>query len=376
VPKYLTAVLSLLLAFLGVLTSTLPAHAQSLPLGTVTAIGDPYPCSGAPNGSDFYSPMNCINATIHCPNIADIGIVYGSTGPTSPKGTIVIFNGGPGMKPTDTYDEIPNFVAIYAAQYVTIQMEYTTAWEDPSSNGSGGNLLAAACRPATFLNYINNSTLHSTGAMCAQGASAGSAQIAYSMAWYGAASYLTNVELVVGPVFSEIDKGCTYPNAATPTVCAAGTTYCSPKTLPWSDAVIYVPMDNSYVSAWSGLPACATSSVNSANYPLWAAMSIVDGSSSGATPTFNYSSTIKRAWLCSSLNQTNCGNSSCPNNTSSQGKYFYDAINATADTNLEVTGLTGCVGAEGISTAIDPDSSAAAYTAITTHMLNNCIAPK
>jgi hypothetical protein len=232
-----------------------------------------------------------------------------------------------------------------------------------------GSLLAAACRPATFLSYINSSSLHSSGAMCAQGASAGSAQVAYSMAWYGAAGYLTNVELIVGPVFSEIDQGCTYPNAATPTVCAAGTPYCSPKTLPWSDAVIYVPSDNSYVSAWSGLPACATSSVNSANYPLWKAMGIVDGSSSGATPTFNYSNTTKHAWLCSTLNQTNCGNSSCPNNTSSQGKYFYDAISAAEglSSNLVVTGVTGCTSAEGVSTATDPDSNGPAYSAITAY---------
>jgi hypothetical protein len=103
---------------------------------------------------------------------------------------------------------------------------------DPSSNGSGGSILSAACRPATFLNYINSSPFHSKGSMCAQGASAGSGAIGYSMAWYGAASYLKNVELIVGPVFSEIDQGCANPNAATPTICAAGTSYCSLATSP------------------------------------------------------------------------------------------------------------------------------------------------
>jgi hypothetical protein len=373
VPKYLIVVV--FLVFFGVAISALPAHAQSLPLGTVTAIGDPYLCSGAPNGSDFLSSMNCLNATIHCPNIADIGITYGFTGPASPVGTIVIFNGGAGMKPIDTADDLPNFVARYATLYNTIQMEYNSAWEDPSPDGSGGSLLAAACRPATFLNYINNSSLHSTGAMCAHGASAGSAQVAYSMAWYGAASYLTNVELIVGPVFSEIDQGCTYGNTYTPTVCAPGTPYCSTKTLPWTDSVVYVPSDNSYVSAWSGLPHCNTSLVNPANYPLWAAMSIVDGSDTGYAPTFNFSSTTKHGWLCSTLKQTSCTSPSCPNNTSAQGKYFYDAINATGDSKLTVTGATGCAGAEGISYATDPDSGSPALTAVVADMFTNCKKP-
>jgi len=110
---------------------------------------------------------------------------------------------------------------------------------------------------------------------------------------------------------------------------------------PWSDNVIYVIPDNTAVSGWSGLPSCGLPGVNSSNYPTWAAMSIVDGAVPHYAPTFNFPSTTKHGWLCSTLKQTQCGNASCPNNSSAQGKYFYDAINATGDLKLTVTGGTG-----------------------------------
>ncbi|HVI08980.1 MAG TPA: hypothetical protein VND65_11890, partial [Candidatus Binatia bacterium] len=46
-----------------------------------------------------------------------------------------------------------------------------------------------------FLNYINNPAngFHSsTTAMCAQGSSAGSGAVAYSIVWYGVGSTLNN----------------------------------------------------------------------------------------------------------------------------------------------------------------------------------------
>jgi hypothetical protein len=368
---YKIASLFLFMVF-ALIALTPSAHSQTLPLGTVTVFGDPYGCPVAANGSGFMAGMNCMDATISCPNTANIGITFGYIAPANPLGTIVLFSGGAGTSPTENGDNNPAFAPTYATNYEVVQVEYASAWEDPSSNGSGGSILAAACRPATFLHYINNSPFHATGAMCAQGASAGSGAIGYSMAWYGAASYLKNVELIVGPVFSKIDQGCTYPNAATPTVCATGTSYCSAATQPWSDKVIYVIPDNTAISGWSGLASCGTSGVNSSNYPAWAAMSIVDGTSTGVTPTFNYSGTTTHGWLCSTLNQTQCGNASCPNNTSAQGKYFYDAINATGDNLLKVTGTTGCKMAEGMSAATDPDTNLPALSAIAKDMDTNC----
>jgi len=44
--------------------------------------------------------------------------------------------------------------------------------------------------------------------MCALGDSAGSAAVAYSLAYYNAGSYFDNVELLSGPVLSDIEQGC------------------------------------------------------------------------------------------------------------------------------------------------------------------------
>jgi hypothetical protein len=249
-------------------------------------------------------------------------------------------------------------------------VEWATAWEDPSSNGTGGNILDAACRPATFLQYMA-ANLPSSEAMCAQGSSAGSAALGYVLAWYGGGTFLKNVELLSGPVLSEIDQGCTYPNATNYNLCPANG-YCTAKTLPWSDNIIYVPNYNTAVSNWSGIPACATSKVNSANYPTWAAMSIVDGSSTGASPVFKYPSTYKHGWLCSTLNQTDCGNNSCPNNSPSEGALFYDALYSAGDPHMSVTRVTGCSGAEGITQGTDPDHNIPAPQAIQDDMQAFC----
>jgi hypothetical protein len=368
-----------LLLFLAAALALAPrARAQALPLGTIAVAKNIVSCTAVANGSMFYPGMNCQSATISCPNAASIDLTFGYTGPASPQGTVVFFSGGSGTAPTESGDDILTYAASYVNTFEVVQVEWDSAWEDPSSNGTGGNILAAACRPATFLNFINGSSMHQQGAMCSQGSSAGSAAIAYSMAWYGAASYLTNVELISGPVLSEIDQGCTYPNALTPTICGTGdNAYCSLKTVSWSDEVIYVPSYNQAVSNWSGIPGptqmngvCGTSTVNPANYPLWAAMSTVDGTSPGATPVFNYPKVAKHGWLCQSLA------SGTPNNSGPEGKYFYDAINKTGDTNLVVTGIEMCQGAEGVAGGIDPDNTNWKGSVAVEHdMLGQCQVP-
>jgi hypothetical protein len=375
------------IAFLFMLASALAlapgAHAQSLPLGTITVSGnDPYPCTAARNGRNFYPGMSCFDATVSCPNTANINLTFGAAGPADPQGTVVLFSGGDGTSPTEYGDNILADAASYVSTFEVVQLEWASPWQDPSSNGSGGNMLTAACRQATFLNYINNSGLH-VKAMCAQGSSMGSAALGYSMAWYGAASYLKNVELIAGPVLSEIDQGCAYPNAGKPTICGSGTSYCSPKTAPWTDAEYYRPGDAAYISTWSGLPGsngtggkCASSTVNPAYYPLWAEMSIVDGTSAGATPTFSYPTTPIHGWLCTQAYQHNsCIQPNCPNNTSAQGKFFYDAVSAAEGGNpnlLKVTGTLNCRGPEGVVQGTDPDAGGPEPAAITADMNSKC----
>jgi hypothetical protein len=194
-PK-ITALLLLLAAAVGGFPQCL---AQSLPIGTISVNDFVISCSSARNGSLFYPGMYCRSATISCPGAADIQLTFGWTGPSSPKGTVVFFSGGSGMTPTENGDDIPTYAASYASTFEIVQVEWASPWEDPSSDGSGGNVLTGACRPATFLNYINNSTLHQQGAMCAQGSSAGGAATGFPMAWYGAASYLKECGIHLRP---------------------------------------------------------------------------------------------------------------------------------------------------------------------------------
>jgi hypothetical protein len=152
----LTSALTFALLICIVFTLAYSANAQSLSIGQVKLTnGTPYPCSEAANGKDFFTGMSCLDATITgCPNVSDIGITYGYIGPANPQGTVVFFSGGKGTTPTEEGDDILTYAPVYEGNFEIIQIEYQTPWEDPSANGSGGNILNAACRPATFLNYV------------------------------------------------------------------------------------------------------------------------------------------------------------------------------------------------------------------------------
>jgi len=104
--KLAVMVVSFAALFLGIFNSE-PVRALALSTGTLTTTSSPYLCTHAPNGSMFYSGMSCVNATISCPNTADINLVFGYTGPSSPQGTIVLFPGGSGITPSESGDDIP-----------------------------------------------------------------------------------------------------------------------------------------------------------------------------------------------------------------------------------------------------------------------------
>lgn len=363
------------------------AHAQSLSLGSLTLQSNhPYPCANAPNGNDFLPGSACLNATVSgCPNnVAPITLTFGWFVPPASKGTVVMFGAGSGTTPSSPGGDTLSYAAAQAKTFEVVQVEWTSAWEDPSPDGTGGNILDAACRPATFLNFVNlNPGLHAANTgMCAQGSSAGSAAIAYSMAWYGAASYLNNVELISGPVLSEIDQGCIYPKQPDLTLC--GTTGgvkqygCSAKTNAWTDNQIYVPPYAPTVDVWSGVPinSCATS--NASGYlPVWQPMGIVDGTSGTTLPDFNYPTTHMHGWLCAGYATKNhrlqCDPPHCPNNSASQGNYFYQRFSSSQHPpGFQLTGVLKCVQEEGVAQGTDPDSNGPAFTAITNDMILNC----
>ena len=344
----------------------------------------------------FANFMTCQDITLaNCPGASDLHAIYGYYVPANPIGTIVLFRSGSGTMPSENFDENVSYGNDYeAAGYAVVQIEWASAWQDPT-NGSGGNVLVAACRPATFLNWISgNAAIHSQNkAMCAQGASAGSAAVAYSLAWYGASTWsgtggsslspVKNVELISGPVLSEVDQGCTYPNALNMAICPAGQYGCTPKTIPWNDNVIYVDGYANSVSNWTGTGAgsCASQSGQTQqDLTAWKNMSIVDGGLNGLSPTFNFPNTSMHGWVCQSYatdpkyHYQLCFPPHCPNNSASQGNYFYEQFSSSMGPagGFKLTGVQACVQEEGVSQGTDPDTNGSAMGSIENDMTSKC----
>jgi hypothetical protein len=293
------------------------------------------------------------------------------------NGLVVFFNGGDGTVPagdsTGTPSNPLSMLTYYFTQgYEIVQLAWDTPWEETDNPGQTtpypGNIQNAACRPATFLNYVYNTyylpITRGTGGnpkagMCAQGASAGSAQLAYSMAYYGAGSWLDNVELISGPVLSDINQGCEEPAAASVTVCPAGQWGCQLGGGPsWTLSPTYVTPANTQVGKWTYDSSCTSpSGTTSSSDQAWLNQSIVDqstgGAGQGAVPTFTYPTSIS-AWLCRSLYHSvpNCNGGGfnpdlCPNNSSTQGEIFYSQINSSnAPAHYDIYAVDTCDGPE------------------------------
>jgi hypothetical protein len=356
--------------------ATPAAHAQ-ISLGSII-VADPVACP-----TNFYSGMTCQGATIICPSTDNISLTMGHvTQATTPKGTIVFFTGGGGT--ASDFGPTNGFADSYVGTYTIVYVEWASSWEKATASGTESTLLAA-CRPATLLNWVNGH-LRGSGAMCAQGKSAGSAAIAYAMSWYGADSYLTNVELLAGPVLSRMDDGCK-PSPPTVSMCPSGG-ICTAGSISWSRNAGYTSDKTGDINSWGGVSNCTQSTITTAQLNSLAAMSIVDGSHTGVTPKFSFSTTKRHGWICAGANTnydnfaTDCpnGNAFCPNNSSPQG---YDWYAAASDSNLVVTGTNKCDGtttsttsteAEGVdgTNALDPDTSGSERTQIVNDMTTNC----
>lgn len=365
----LLVVVSVVVTGLSILMSPATAWAQAqytpLSLGTVN---DVTMLSSCPAAAEFNSGTTCYSATVqNCSGAANIGFTYGELG-SGTRGTIVIFNGGAGDKTAGGAD----FANDYSnAGYEVVQVVWAFPWEE-TVNGSGTNIKTAGCRPATVLNYVKQS-IYSDGGMCAQGSSAGSAAIGYALAEYGAGSYLDNVELLSGPVLSDIEKGCVVPNTPSFTVCPNSQAYCNTGNPPeggWPDPPQYIGGDMTAIDNWSGINACnGSSDTTSAQNAAWKHMSIVDGLSDS---TFTYPQTAMAGWLCSNTS-VNCGSAPCQNNSAAEGQYFYVEITGAVEP-FEVYRINQCSGQEGVTSGFlpPPNQREPGFTAIETDMLNNC----
>jgi prepilin-type N-terminal cleavage/methylation domain-containing protein len=88
---------------------------------------------------------------------------------------------------------------------------YEIYWTDPNgwgTNASGYGFKNAMCGYASIVNWIDAIENSSSNVMCAQGNSAGGAQIAYGLSYYNLASKIDMAIISGGPPFSNIEKQC------------------------------------------------------------------------------------------------------------------------------------------------------------------------
>jgi hypothetical protein len=229
--------------------------------------------------------------------------------------------------------------------------------------------------------------------MCAQGGSAGSAALAYYLAYYGGGSTLDAVELTSGPTLSDLRLGCEIPLPAQVTACgltnynggqygcqlgAGGST--------WTLSPTYLSGANGAVGGWTNDTSCANgTTTSSASNLRWLQQSLVDDGTN--SPTFTYSSTAMSAWLCRTVNNPNNYNCAavnnnnvhyCPNNSSPQGQVFYANIGSTnSPPAYGVWAINLCAGSEGVAEGhVGTDTGQKGFDAIKVDMTNQCHHPQ
>jgi len=313
---------------LAVFTScALGARGQVNPrtVGTVSNV-KPTAC---PAG--FANQAACSTAVVSCPDVADIGVTFGLTPGVS--GTIVSINGTGGTEPGGG-----PFSGYVEAGFSIAQFAFGSPWED------GGDILASACRPATMLDFFHSS--HPGKPYCAQGASAGAAALGYALSWYGLETQLANVEMIVGPVLTNIQEGCEVPQIAPVTITPTNG-------LPFSDAPQFFA-EAEMVSKWTGQQCLPSGGSSSSANGSWAAQSIFQ---TGAL--LNYGTRLA-GWGCDNgLNPS-----------SAQSYLFFSEVTSP----WTWTRLSDCTGAEGVSTAVTPQGVKGSI-AITSDMLAQCVKP-
>lgn len=322
---FLTVIVSL---FLG-----LAANAQTRQLGSVTNVQN----MACPSG--FAAGSSCQHLTIHgCAGVADLGVTTGTL--SGRAGTIVVFGGGGGTRPTGA-----GFVTDYHnAGYTVIDTQWDQGGWD--MNQKAPNILASACRGATLLNYLSSK---STGAFCAQGFSAGSSEVAYSMSWYGMDQKLNHVELLSGPVMSDLKAGCEVPDARAVTVIPTNGT-------PFTNAPQYVDQFITQVSTLTGQSCQPPLPTNATANTSWLDQSIVQPT----TPKLAFATSIS-GWVCDNG----------LNNSAAQGAIFYSALGS----NYSLTRISRCIGSEGVAQGITPQG-VNGQAAIEADMEQQCVSSK
>jgi hypothetical protein len=332
--------------------------------------------TGCPGNAGFSSRMTCYSTTVSCPGTYDIPLVFGFLAGTpnpSIRGTIVLLPGSSGGSASADGEDIFISGASYynnnnypAAGYNVVEMAWGhaiplgflgMAWED-TTNDCGNNcpppvpassIQAAACRPATFLNYIaGNSNYHTSGTgMCAQGFSGGSGAVGYALAWYAASDkslgYLDKAVLISGPVFSNIELGCEVPGPIQTfsPVCSGSPAFCPTGNGSWDFApYFYEGTVAGAMRGFTGDQTCRLTNTSPQSDQNWLNMSIVEGNAS-----FNYKYTVLSGFACGNV----ASGSGTMNNSSTQAwTFFNNPIITPTNVPYFFYNVLNCSGSEGV----------------------------
>ena len=177
------------------------ATAPNVPIPEPLALGSVQVNEGdCPEGSGNAS---CIRAMVSCPRLAESPALLRVSGDGS-AGTILLTTGGSGGGLYRIGGEngegaagIGNMMDTFLDEgYMLVEVQ----WKPPriwdTSNDAGS--ITLACRAATIFQWVHEN-LHLGGLFAAQGNSGGSAQIAFSLAYYGIDDFLDVANLGGGP---------------------------------------------------------------------------------------------------------------------------------------------------------------------------------
>jgi hypothetical protein len=264
--------LGIICGFMAASALAAPTDQPALTLGKVKILGSATCPAGAAKGA------TCQSISVSCPAIPDLKATMATTLPAAtPLGTIVMHDssGGTGMFNHGFADD-------YVADgYRAVQIAWASDWE--LTGGVG--LKAAACRPATFYQFVFTNVHHSsrTTGFCGQGHSAGSATMAFAVAHYGLAGIFDYILLSGGPAVSRMDYGCDPSLYTGPPrdLCSLDTT------------ARYNYGNGSKMNQWENTTTCAKPNPPQTDINKWASDSVV---SSGAT--YAYSQTGMSWYFC------------------------------------------------------------------------------
>lgn len=330
-----------------VLLSTPFAATAQLSTGSVTDVAK-VTCQGV-------FPLNarttCYTATVICPDEDDTSITFGVTTPAKPKGTIVLHDGDTGTSPYEEPGISNGFArAYFQAGFQVVELAWGgTGWEGLPP----GSIKTAACRPATFFQYIYdnfyssaespvyNPTDNPTAGFCLQGHSAGAGAIAYYLTHYNGAAYVDKALLSSGPHFAEIDQGCEVPAPPSPvTICPNGggtpnSWPCSAGVDPPGSWTEYPTYTYGQMGGWTASPCSDGEPTTQAQDTAWSIMSIVDLQQTPTDANYVMPQTAVSAYLCHYIG-------SLVNPSEAQGWLYYNQFQEASIANLIVNEVNDC----------------------------------